>query len=188
MALTPTIRPAIRPALHRFFTQNGNHNGQLTVMRIRVPHVCRACCRPCLHFPSAPESRLARHDPEGRLRRRARSAAGKIDRRHLRRSALQSSARWRSSPPGPVEGRCGRRRLGPVREFRSLRRLHARLAAGRAPGAQAERHHLGDRLVSQHLPRRRHDAGSRLLDPQRRRLAQDQPDAELPRPPLPERP
>jgi hypothetical protein len=31
------------------------------------------------------------------------------------------------------------------------------------------------------------DAGSRLLDPQRRRLAQDQPDAELPRPPLPER-
>ena len=30
-------------------------------------------------------------------------------------------------------------------------------------------------------------AGSRLLDPQRRRLAQDQPDAELPRPSLPER-
>ena len=46
------------------------------------------------------------------------------------------------------------------------------------------RHGLGDRLVPQHFPRRRDHAGSRLLDPQRRHLAQDQPDAEFPRPPL----
>ena len=40
---------------------------------------------------------------------------------------------------------------------------------------------LGHRLLSQHLPRRRDPAGPGLLDPERRRLAQDQPDAELPR-------
>ena len=39
---------------------------------------------------------------------------------------------------------------------------------------------LGHRLLSQHLPRRRDPAGPGLLDPERRRLAQDQPDAELP--------
>jgi hypothetical protein len=49
------------------------------------------------------------------------------------------------------------------------------------PGAQAERHDLGDRLLPQHLPRRRAAAGLGLLDPQRHRLAQDQPDAEFPR-------
>ncbi len=38
---------------------------------------------------------------------------------------------------------------------------------------------LGDRQLSQHLPCRRDVAGSQLLDPQRHRLAQDQPDAEL---------
>ena len=75
-----------------------------------------------------------------------------------------------------------------IRQLRSLRRLHPRLAAGRAPRAEAVRHDLGDRLLPQHLPRRRGDAGSRLLDPQRHRLAQDQSDAEFPRPPLPERP
>ena len=32
---------------------------------------------------------------------------------------------------------------------------------------------VGDRLLSQHLPRRRDHAGPRLLDPQRHRLAQD---------------
>ena len=41
--------------------------------------------------------------------------------------------------------------------------------------------HLGHRLLSQHLPRRRDAAGSRLLDAERHRLAQDQPDAEFPR-------
>ena len=50
------------------------------------------------------------------------------------------------------------------------------------PRAEAERDALGDRLLPQHLPRRRDAAGSRLLDPQRHRLAQGQPDAELPRP------
>ena len=38
--------------------------------------------------------------------------------------------------------------------------------------------------LSQHLPRRHRAAGSGLLDPQRHRLAQDQPDAELPRHPV----
>ena len=41
------------------------------------------------------------------------------------------------------------------------------------------RHDLGDRQLSQHLPRRRAFAGRGILDPQRRRLAQDQPDAEF---------
>ena len=52
---------------------------------------------------------------------------------------------------------------------------------GGAARAEGRRHALGDRQLSQHLPRRRQAAGPRLLDPQRRRLAQDQPDAELPR-------
>ena len=40
---------------------------------------------------------------------------------------------------------------------------------------------LGHRLLPQHLPGRRRPAGARLLDPQRHRLAQSEPDAELPR-------
>ena len=46
---------------------------------------------------------------------------------------------------------------------------------------------MGDRLLSQHFPRRHRAPGSRLLDPQRHRLAQIQPDAEFPRPPLHQR-
>ena len=48
--------------------------------------------------------------------------------------------------------------------------------------------HLGDRQLSQHLPRRRAAAGRGLLDPQRHRLAQVQPDAQFPRHPLHQRP
>ena len=59
--------------------------------------------------------------------------------------------------------------------------------AGRAPRHEDERDALGHRLLPQHLPRRRDPAGPRLLDPQRHRLAQGQPDAELPRPPLHQR-
>src|ERR1041384_2950759 len=54
---------------------------------------------------------------------------------------------------------------------------HACLKAGN----EARRHHLGDRLLSQHLPCRHDHAGSRLLDPQRRDLAQVESDAEFPR-------
>ena len=43
---------------------------------------------------------------------------------------------------------------------------------------------VGDRQLSQHLPRRRHPSGSRLLGAQRRGVAQDEPDAEFPRAPL----
>ena len=43
---------------------------------------------------------------------------------------------------------------------------------------------VGDRLLPQHFPRRRHHAGPRLLGSQRYRLAQDQSDAEFPRPPF----
>ena len=53
---------------------------------------------------------------------------------------------------------------------------------------EADRLNLGDRLVSQHFPRRLDHAGSRLLAAERHRLAEKQPDAEFPRPPLPERP
>ena len=49
------------------------------------------------------------------------------------------------------------------------------------------RHDLGDRQLPQYFPDRRHPAGSRLLDPQRRDLAQIQPDAEFPRPALHQR-
>ena len=57
------------------------------------------------------------------------------------------------------------------------------------PGDEAERHDRRDRLLSQHLPRRRDPAGGpRLLDPERHHLAQSQPDAEFPRPPLHQRP
>jgi modification methylase len=51
-------------------------------------------------------------------------------------------------------------------------------------GAEAERHAVGNRQLPQHLSGRRAVAGSRFLDPQRHHLAQDQPDAEFPRPPL----
>ena len=53
---------------------------------------------------------------------------------------------------------------------------------------EARRDDRRHRLLPQHLPRRRDPAGSRLLDPQRHRLAQGQSDAELPRPPLHQRP
>ena len=46
---------------------------------------------------------------------------------------------------------------------------------------------VGDRLLSQHLPRRRDPAGPGLLDPQRRGVAQVEPDAELSRAPLHQR-
>ena len=68
-----------------------------------------------------------------------------------------------------------------------LRRLHPRLADRLPPRDEAGRDAVGDRLLSQHFPRRRDPAGPRLLDPQRRGLAQVQPDAELPRPPLHQR-
>ena len=52
---------------------------------------------------------------------------------------------------------------------------------------EAGRHALGDRLLSQYLPRRLDPAGHRLLDPQRRGVAQSQSDAEFPRPALHQR-
>ena len=47
------------------------------------------------------------------------------------------------------------------------------------PRAEGRRRAVGDRQLPQHLPRRRDAAGPGLLDPQRHRLAQVQPDAEL---------
>ena len=86
--------------------------------------------------------------------------------------------------PGPEPRRWRRRRLGQVRELLRLRQLYARLALGRAPRHEKERDALGDRLLPQHFPRRRDPAGSRLLAPQRHRVAQGQSDAELRRPSL----
>ena len=83
--------------------------------------------------------------------------------------------------PNNIARRRRRRRLGQVRELRRLRRLLARLAYRVPPRPEARRRHLGDRLLPQHLPHRRRAAGPRLLDPERRRLAQGQPHAELPR-------
>ncbi len=62
-----------------------------------------------------------------------------------------------------------------------------RVAEGGAPRPEGRRHDLGHRLLPQHLPRRHQAAGHRLLDAERRHLAQDQPDAELPRPALHQR-
>ena len=58
-------------------------------------------CPRCLsrRFPAAPPAGLAEHDPQGRLRRSAGEAAGKIGRPRLRRSALQSAARGRLHRP-----------------------------------------------------------------------------------------
>ena len=107
---------------------------------------------------------------------------GRKRRSRLCRSALQSAARARpaapeqyawstastttgtSSPASPTTTRFSRAWL------RECRRIL------KPDGA-----HLGDRLLPQHLPPRRGAAGPGLLDPERRRLAQDQPDAELPR-------
>ena len=46
---------------------------------------------------------------------------------------------------------------------------------------------LGDRQLSQHLPRRHHPPGPRLLGAERRGVAQDEPHAEFPRTPLHQR-
>jgi len=54
------------------------------------------------------------------------------------------------------------------RQFAVYDEIHPRLAKGRASHPQAGWGDLGDRLVSQHLPRRRRDPGPRLLDSQRR--------------------
>ena len=58
-------------------------------------------------------------------------------------------------------------------------------AARRCP--EGQRRAVGDRLLSQHLPRRRDPAGSGLLDPQRCGVAQVQSHAELQGPPLHQR-
>ena len=124
-------------------------------------------------------ARRCRADP-------AHAAAG-LGQLRLRRPALQSAAARRTPPPRRQPGRRGGRRLGPVHRFRRLRRLHPRLAGRVPPDAAQGRHAVGHRQLPQHLPHRRHPAGARLLDPQRRDLAQGQPDAELPRPALHQR-
>ena len=106
----------------------------------------------------------------------------------LRRPALQSAAQRRVAPARQLPRRRRGRELGPLCLLRRLRRLQPGLA-GRGPAAvEARRRHLGDRLLPQRLPGRRLPAGRRLLDPQRRGLAQEQPDAELPRQAADQRP
>ena len=83
--------------------------------------------------------------------------------------------------------RCGDRSLGPVRQLRHLRQVHPRMADRSAPGAQAQWLAVGDRQLSQHLPGRRDPAGHGVLDPQRRGLAQGQPDAQFQGHPLHQR-
>src|SRR3546814_18814768 len=75
----------------------------------------------------------------------------------------------------------GRLRAYVVVVFLSSRRRHTRCAL--VTGVQTCALPL-----SQHLPRRRRAPGSGLLDSERDRLAQDQPDAELPRQALHQRP
>jgi modification methylase len=51
-----------------------------------------------------------------------------------------------AASPEQHRGRCRGRPLGPVRQLRGLRRVHPRLACGRAPPAEARWRDLGDRL------------------------------------------
>ena len=158
--------------------------------RIKVSRTGKAAPAPRtgLSAPaSVKPSPTPRRDPRRRLHRKACEPAAGQRRPRLRRPALQSPARGRADAPRPEPRRRRRRRLGQVRELFRLRRLHPRLALRRAPRHEEERDALGDRLLPQHLPGRRGPAGSRLLGPQRHRLAQGQPDAELPRPPLHQR-
>ncbi len=75
-----------------------------------------------------------------------------------------------------------RRRLGQVHVVCRLRSLHARVARRMPPRPEARRRDLGHRQLSQRVPARRRASGSGLLDPERRRMAKGQPDAELSRP------
>ena len=114
--------------------------------------------------------------------------SGGLRRSRLRRSALQSAARGQPHASRPEQGRRRRRCTGTSSPAsRHYDRFTKALAVGMPPRAEARWRIVGDRLLSQHLPRRHHPAGSRLLDPQRRHLAQDQPDAEFPRPALHQR-
>ena len=126
-------------------------------------------------IPRRPDRRRRQHFPNGR-------AARRLGRHGLCRPALQSDAEGRAASAEQLKGRCGRRRLGPDRRFSRLRRIQPRVAGGCAQSAEARRGHLGHRQLPQYLPCGRHAAGSRVLDPQRHRVAQDQPDAEFPRP------
>ena len=119
-----------------------------------------------------------------RLRRRNVETAGRFRRSGVRGPALQSAAQGRSQAPRRIPRRCRQQRLGQVLFLRRLRRFHPRLAAGLPPRHEAVGDVVGDRLLPQHLPRRLDHAGPRLLGAQRHRLAQDQSDAEFPRPPL----
>ncbi|CAA9259390.1 MAG: Type II restriction adenine-specific methylase, partial [uncultured Acetobacteraceae bacterium] len=100
----------------------------------------------------------------------------------VRRSALQPPAQRQPAPAEPQPGRRRGRRLGQLPGPRRLRRLHPRLARGSAAGAAEGRHHLGDGQLPQRLPPGRRAPGPRLLGAERHRLAQNEPDAELPRP------
>ena len=128
---------------------------------------------------------------------------GPHPRRRLRRADGGAAGSSRSMPCSPIrliicswKANCsdpttaaltGSTTPGTIRRSRRLRRFtRAWLAAARRllkPDGDA----LGDRQLPQHLPRRRDPPGPGLLDPQRHRLAQDQPDAELPRPALHQR-
>ena len=119
--------------------------------------------------------------PRRRLPAGAGQAAGGERRSGVRRSALQPAARTRPAAAQQHQGRRRRRRLGQVLLVRRLRPLLAGLARRMPAHPEARRRHLGDRLLPQHLPPRRRPAGPRLLAAERRDLAQDQPDAELPR-------
>ena len=142
-------------------------------------------------FPSEPRGNRPRtaagSGPAGRLRAADAHAAAGLGALRVRRPALQPAAPRRTAPAGRQPGRRRGRGLGPLRRLRRLRRLHPRLADRVPPPAAQGRHAVGDRRLPQHLPHRRHPAGPRLLGPERRDLAQGQPDAELPRPPLHQR-
>ena len=139
---------------------------------------------PRTKFESASEHPYRRR----RLRRRDGEASGRLRRSGVRRSALQSAAQGRPQASRRI------RMSTPSTTTGTSSPASPPMTISPAPGCIACRRvmkpigdDLGDRLLPQYFPRRRDHAGSRLLDPQRHRLAQDQSDAEFPRPPLHQR-
>ena len=138
--------------------------------------------------PAAVGSRFARDRALARNRilvaiaSKSWRAAGRERRPRLRRPALQSAARRRPAAARTTRGSTASTTTGTSSpSFADYDRFSRAWLAECRRILKPDGAHLGDRLLPQHLPPRRRAAGPRLLDPERRRLAQDQPDAELPR-------
>ena len=126
----------------------------------------------CIRFPA-----LARHDPEGRLCRRARSSSGEVGRTWcLPTRPTTSSSKANCAAPTSRRSMPSMTR-GTSSKFRAAYdRLHPRLAAGRAAGVLKPHtcSDLGHKalITTSSALRDMQDLG--CLGPQRRGMAQDE--------------